>query len=299
MVDYKGDILTANNAKNPDLYWASRGGGGGQFGVVTSMSIQAHPTVDRVFRFNMTWHHCAFVQVFNWYQDAAPNAPVQITSHMKVHKGVVGFDGYSTGSEAQFWTWFNATAFDSHNIPKPNTINVTTSSYLDSIIHAAEVDPDDPKALFNDTLGNYFFKHTSGFAYQPLSNSSLEELISNMVHHPNCDTFLLLSGFGGAVADIGNSETAFPHRQNVLFMMQLGLLWKGNDSYQNVQDCLGWQRRTRKAVTKEMKGAYQNYADADLENYMDDYYGPNAARLSQVKHKYDPENVFQFQQSIP
>ena len=48
-----------------------------------------------------------------------------------------------------------------------------------------------------------------------------------------------------------------------------------------------------------MQGAYQNYADENLPNFMNDYYGPNVDRLIEVKTKYDPENLFEFAQSIP
>ena len=39
MVDYKGDIIIANASSNADLLWASKGGGGGNFGIVTHFTL--------------------------------------------------------------------------------------------------------------------------------------------------------------------------------------------------------------------------------------------------------------------
>ena len=100
------------------------------------------------------------------------------------------------------------------------------------------------------------------------------------------------------ISHINVTETAFPHR-NVLFIMQLGLLWDESKSAEFVKPCLEWQDDTRIQLLADMKGAFANYQDANLYNFMEDYFGPNANRLMKVKAKYDPENVFQFKQSIP
>ena len=63
MVNYKGDIVKANDYLNQDLLWASKGGGGGQFGVLTTVQLQAHPTEKVVHRFEMGWDVSDFVQV--------------------------------------------------------------------------------------------------------------------------------------------------------------------------------------------------------------------------------------------
>lgn len=82
-------------------------------------------------------------------------------------------------------------------------------------------------------------------------------------------------------------------------MMQLGLGWDKETPEYEILRCRLWQRNTRGALMWEMQGAYQNYCDADLVDYMHDYYGPNAYKLQLIKTKYDPENVFAFEQSIP
>ena len=50
-----GSLVTANKCQNQDLFWASRGGGGGSFGIVTRMVHQAHDTFDNYYQYLVTY----------------------------------------------------------------------------------------------------------------------------------------------------------------------------------------------------------------------------------------------------
>ena len=60
-----------------------------------------------------------------------------------------------------------------------------------------------------------------------------------------------------------------------------------------------WQREARDILMEDMEGAHINYADNGLKHHLTDYYGVNVPRLKKVKLAYDPENLFNFEQSIP
>ena len=75
MVNFKGDVLEANDLKNSDLLWASKGGGGSQFGILTSMQIQAYPVKETLTKFQFVWKGCDLVSVMEWWQIATPYAP--------------------------------------------------------------------------------------------------------------------------------------------------------------------------------------------------------------------------------
>ena len=61
---------------------------------------------------------------------------------------------------------------------------------------------------------------------------------------------------------------------------------------------MAWTERFRVAMDPYVKGSYINVPDSSI-NDLRTYYGDNLARLQKVKRKYDPENVFHFEQSIP
>ena len=293
-VNYKGDIIIGNSEMNEDLFWASRGSGGGQFGVVTSLTMQTYPVEDRVLHFQFRYHDEDLVPLMKWWQSAAPIAPIEIGSRIKKNE----FSGYSFGTEEEFFNWLNTTNFYDE-VPEAEFQNIETVGYLESLLIAGDLPRNDSHALLEDNLGNYYFKHVSAYAHDKLSNETIEELFANMKANPNCTTWIIIDAYGGAIDNLGVADTAFAHRQDVLFMMQLVLKWNGSMAYEDVQKCREWQRMTRNGLMKDMQGAYQNYVDSELENYMDDYYGVNADRLIDVKTKYDPENKFEFEQSIP
>ena len=293
-VDYKGNIITANCEENEDLFWASRGSGGGQFGIVTSLKFQTYPIEDKVLHFKYRFHDTDLVPLLSWWQGNAPYAPIKIGSRVSGYE----FSGFSFGDEDEFLNWLNESSFYDE-VPEPESYIVETVGYLESLLIAGLLPRNDSHGLLEDHEGSYFFKHLSAFGHRKLSNETLAQLDVDLKANPGCRSWIIFEAYGGVINNLGVTDTAFSHRQDVLFMMQLGLKWLGEMPYEDVKKCREWQRETRNGLMNDMQGAYQNYADSELENFMEDYYGPNVDRLIEVKTKYDPENVFQFEQSIP
>jgi FAD/FMN-containing dehydrogenase len=109
---------------------------------------------------------------------------------------------------------------------------------------------------------------------------------------------VLIEAADGAVNSIAPDATAFVHRNN-LFVAQYQARWRSNSPQEVVAANLDWADGLYAAVKPYRSGfAYQNYIDANLEDWEHAYYGANLARLREVKSKYDPDNFFRFAQSI-
>ena len=78
IVDATGMVLNASATENPDLFWALRGGGGGNFGVVTEFTFTVHP-VDRVIAFRITWPANFPTASLKAWQNFAQTAPDELS----------------------------------------------------------------------------------------------------------------------------------------------------------------------------------------------------------------------------
>ena len=107
-----------------------------------------------------------------------------------------------------------------------------------------------------------------------------------------------LDAFGGALNRVRADATAFVHRDS-LFNAQYRTSWTSPGSSQGVANQHAWLRSFYASLHPYANGqAYQNYADPDLTDWRQAYYGANYPRLSAIKARYDPRMLFRFPQAI-
>lgn len=97
------------------------------------------------------------------------------------------------------------------------------------------------------------------------------------------------------MAEIAPDASAIPFRK-AQFIVQYDAFWTAP---QDADKTITWVEGFRTAMLPYAQGAYVNYADDLLQDYLHQYYGVNLKRLVQVKGQYDPDNLFRFPQSIP
>jgi Berberine and berberine like len=146
------------------------------------------------------------------------------------------------------------------------------------------------------------FKSTSAIATELFPAGALTTLKTKIEEAPpqadwetNEPSMIQMLAGGGAPGNVGIGDTAVPHRL-AKFVMQYDTYWTDPaDANKSVE----WIESVRTAMLPYAKGAYVNYVDSSIKDYLYEYYGPNLPRLIQTKKLVDPENVFSFPQSIP
>jgi hypothetical protein len=109
---------------------------------------------------------------------------------------------------------------------------------------------------------------------------------------------IAFDALGGAINAVHPAATAFVHR-DALFQAQYYTEWRSPGSARGIANQHQWIRQYYNAVHPHASGqAYQNYVDPDLTNWRQAYYGANYARLSRIKGRYDPHQLFNFPQAI-
>ena len=94
MIDYKGELLTANNYVNSDLFWAVRGGGGGNFGVLVEFTFRVYP-VDKITSVNIHWTKASIPNIIKELQKFSEIGDNRVCFELSIRNKVVELLGFS------------------------------------------------------------------------------------------------------------------------------------------------------------------------------------------------------------
>src|SRR5262249_53687994 len=132
----------------------------------------------------------------------------------------------------------------------------------------------------------------SAFLRQKFDAQTVDTIVDHFGRAPRQSSpVLFIETVGGAVSRADPSDSAYPHRHELMCLTFIGV-W--DDVAQTAAND-EWARQFRAALTPGTTGGvYVNYADAELENWPAAYYGGSYKRLVQVKRQYDPGNLFRF-----
>jgi hypothetical protein len=296
VVTADGRARACDRDHDGDLYWACRGGGGGNFGIATGFTFTTHRVSSASYFFAaFPWSRAA--EVVREWQAWAPDAPDALYSICSL----------GTGSSGPVITAFGQWMGDQAGLRRalrpftsaagPSSLSVGTSSYMDLMLRWAGCLDESPAECKRPP--SQLFAAGSGYARGPLSSAGARAIVS-AVNRRQQDSahgtgFILLDSYGGAINRVPADATAFVHR-DARFSMQIGAYWTNPaDASRGV----AWVKATRTSIRPFISGqAYQNYIDPTLKDWPTAYYGTNLPRLKDVKGRYDPDEVFRFPQGI-
>jgi FAD/FMN-containing dehydrogenase len=294
IVTADGRVRTCDADTAADLFWACRGGGGGNFGVATRFVFRAHP-VGRVSTYRITWPWSQAARALTAWQAWAPDAPDALFSVLQLAAPGVGAR-LSVGSSGQF----HGSEAELRRLVEPLvasgavSLSVRSMSYWDATLSWAGCD----ELSECRRRGHAVFAAKSHYAKRSFSRAAIERLVGWVERRQTAGVpgrgSVLLDSYGGAIGRVPRAATAFAHR-DARFQLQYLTYW---DRAGEGRAALGWLRGVHSAMRPHTSGAYVNYVDPELRDWQRAYYGANLGRLRQVKRRYDPQNVFRFRQSI-
>jgi FAD/FMN-containing dehydrogenase len=300
VVNASGEVIYANREINPNLYWACKGGGGGNFGIVTSFLFQAHP-INNVAVYSITWPWEAFEPLVATWQQWAHDVDEGLSSALAlVVTGSINMYGQYTASDEDLPKIQQLLAPMLAAAPA-TAVSIQLAPAVIGTRVILGLDPTNPTELIDTHSDMQIFKSSSALAYEYFSPDTISLLKRLLESYPPLDcspsqpSMVQLLGGGGYVERIGPTETAVFWRQ-AKFVVQYDAYWTSpNDGERTVN----WIEGVRRTMQPYTIGAYVNYQDDSIQDWLAAYYGGNLERLVEVKREYDPENVFNFPQSIP
>jgi FAD/FMN-containing dehydrogenase len=285
LVNADGEVLDVTEASDPDLFWALRGGGG-NFGVATTFTYRLHPLT--MVTGGLIAHPIdAAPELLRFYRDAVAGCSDDLTvfgalvhapdgSGMKLAALAVFHAGDPEQAEQDlepFTSWGSPAMVQVGPMPYPVMNTLLDGGY--------------PAGALNYWLSSF----TRG-----LPDGLIDTMVERFASVPSTMSAMLLEHFHGAVTRVGVTDTAVPHRAEGWNLL-LPSVWMDPAA---TEENIAWTRESHTAFRPHLDEArWLNYLGDDQGvDAVQAAYGPNYARLLELKRRYDPENVFHHNHNI-
>jgi FAD/FMN-containing dehydrogenase len=293
------EIVTADGQRRhisadrePDLFWAIRGGGG-NFGVVTRFEFALHPVGPEVTAGLIVFPYAQAREVLRQYRDFVNTMPDELNVWAVLRKAppLPFLPADVHGKEIVALAVFSALPPE-QALPAfapLRSFGQVLGEHVGAMPYTAWEQIFDP--LLTPGARNYWKSHN----FRSLSDEAVDTVVefAGKLPSPQCEIFLGL--IGGKANAPAPTATAYPHR-DVLYAMNVHARW---DDAADDANCIGWSREFFAAAAPYAAGSvYINFMTQDEGARIREAYGPNYDRLVDIKKRYDPQNLFRFNHNI-
>ncbi|KAJ3031106.1 UNVERIFIED_CONTAM: hypothetical protein HDU68_006485 [Siphonaria sp. JEL0065] len=295
LIDATGTLKTVNAQTDSELFWALRGAGANNFGLVTSFKFKVFPLPPVLSMKQYSWENTvanrqALITGFTTY---GPSLPNEITSTIYVDSTYLSLNVYYWGPLSGIDS--TVSSFLSKLPAGRNNGNQGEySGYLDLILFLGKT----TRSMIEDRSQlqeSDWFKASSLYGNSAPSSDAINALTEGgpIAIGSVKQAFVMLDLWGGAISSVDASATAFVHRDKNQVGYQLWWGWNSGS------DELPAFNKWRASVATYIKdGSYQNYVDRTVS--LVDYYGKEGlSKLGKVKARMDPLGLWKYEGGVP
>jgi len=276
LVTVDGRQVEASQTSNPDLFWAIRGGGG-NFGVATALEYQLHP-VTSVLAGTLMYPPGQITELLPAFAKLVAAAPdeLNIVGEILPSQKGAGFLVlfFHAGDASQ-----GRDLLRNWRALKPEEDTVRDTSYLET---QANINPYTAVAHFQTDV------------FVPEFNATVVETITTAADNAPPNTRVFIVPIYGAVTRVKVSDTAFALRQPGY---ELDIMGRWNTPAEKAS-AVQWVKALQSQLQPLARGLYINQLGETSDDLVRMGYGPNYARLAEIKKKYDPGNLLRINQNI-
>jgi FAD/FMN-containing dehydrogenase len=287
IVTADGRLLLTSETENSDLFWGIRGGGG-NFGIATSLTFRLHPIGREMLRASFAYDQAHARDAMRFYRDLAAAAPDEVSADAGISIGssgepVFGITLCYAGSPEE-----GADVFDRLLAPLRATVRATDATLGLTPYLAIQSAGD---AVFPRGL-RYYWK--AQFLHQ-ISDELIDVLLDHFRFCPTPRALLVFQHVGGAIARVSPGATAYVNRDAAFDCFPISIWDAPADDPANC----AWVRELWTAIRPfSTGGVYVNNLGDEGDERVCAAYADNLPRMMALKDKYDPMNVFCCNQNI-
>jgi FAD/FMN-containing dehydrogenase len=284
-----GRTLWCDTDREPDLFWALRGAGGGLIGVVTSFVLATRPAAPATF-VECRWPIRHAVRIISAWQRFAPAAPEEIN----IEAGLIATHGEEP-MVAVYGVSVAGTAFLDRFGPDPDQVEIRDLAGPAAALVSYPDVPDDID-VSGPPWGTRPALHLarSEFFDGDLPDAAIQSLVDYLVASPVADQSrdLELVPWGGAIARVAPEATAFVHRRARFILKHTA--WAMRRASDEIRrDARRWVDGSWAISHPWGSGLiYPNYPEPGRSPLDPAYHGTNLARLRGILARYDPDGTF-------
>ncbi|RFS86598.1 FAD-binding oxidoreductase [Actinomadura spongiicola] len=308
-----GRTVTASPSQHEDLYWALRGGGGGNFGIVTSYEVTPTPLTHLATTI-LIWRYDQALDMLDGWTRWLEDAPWTIGSGLNVQledsapgkvpvaSVLVGSTDTGPGFTAEVERLISlvghAPTFRRNEVEPYQKIMMGLFDCDDLTVdecHRSDTFPTGrlPRAAFGFERGRMFGDAMPRDGWAKTLALFDTERRAGQTHQ------LQVTALGGHANALSRTETAYVHRDTRFMVTLYGWHREGPVSDEDKAVAGRWIDAAFNVIDPYSNGeTYQNFIDPRLTDWKRSYYAENYRRLQRVKRHYDPHNVFRSPQSI-
>lgn len=280
VVTADGQMVTASESENSDLFWGARGGGG-NFGIVISFEYKLHP-VGPVLGGSVIYPLSK--EALRFFDEFSRTCPDEVST-----TGLLATAPDGTPAVV-IVVCYNGALDKGETAIKP--LRTFGSPLADMIETRTYVD----MQKFPDEgwpPGRLYYWRSS--LIRTLNDEAIETLVDYGRKMPTALSFIYLQQLHGAASRVGTADTAFPHRFD---HYNLGAALEAEDRA-DIANGIEWSQECWQATQPFVeRSAYVNDLGDEGEQRVREAYGVNYERLVALKNKYDPTNFFKSNQNV-
>ena len=292
VVTASGGLLRADEKENADLFWAIRGGGG-NFGIVTSFEYRLHEVGPEIMAGQIVHAIDDAGDVLRFYRDFMKDAPDEMTcfAFFLNIPPVDAFPEQYHGKSAMSLVVGHAGSTESAGEDLQPLLH-----YGDPILTAVHPMPyTEAQRMFDAGMAKGNRWYSKAHFLDSLADGAIKTLLQFTRSIPGPFSVCYLEPLGGAVNRVDVPATAFPHR-NAAYSFHIFPGWADPSSD---DELMGWAKEFYDSMVPYSNGGvYVNLLGQDEQARTPKAYGENYSKLTRIKKKYDPDNLFSHNHNI-